>query len=151
MGDFSDIVDQKEYVSTHAWEVTRVFVAKRDRNAMRNAAALFWGGCHMGLSVGINSFVSITPKLMTRVFAACGWKGEILQTGRDALDGEICACRWPINDHVLQTLKRRARPLLEGVSPPFLQTTPWSEPTESSCSVALHELQAPVSTPHHFR
>ena len=148
---FSDVIDPEEYVSNHAWEVTRVFVAKRDKNAVRKAAALFWGGCHMSLDVGLRSVVSITPKLMTRVFAACGWQGEVLQTGRDVQGSEICACRWPVNHDVLQMLKRRAGPSLDNISPPFLQSMPWSEPTESSYRVAPHEMQAPVRAPQHFR
>lgn len=147
---FSDIIDPKDYVSSRAWEVTRVFVARRDRNSVRNAAALFWGGCRMVMSVGVHSVVSITPKLMTRVFATCGWKGEILQTGTDAQGSEICACRWPVNYDVLHTLKRRAGSVLDGVSPPYLHAVPWDKPTISTQSIAPHEFPNPKTESQHY-
>lgn len=147
---FSDVIDPKDYISSHAWEVTRVFVARRDRNSVRNAAALFWGGCHMGMSVGVRSVVSITPKLMTRVFGACGWKGEILQTGVDAQESEICACRWPVNQDVLETLKRRAGSILDDVSPPSLKVVPWNEQTIGTRSIAPHAIPNPETEPQHY-
>ena len=118
---FSDIVDTSEYADHRTWEVTRVFVAKRDPNSVMNAAALMWGGCRVGMSAGVSSFVSITPKFMIRVFGVCGWKGQVLQTGSDMHGGKICACRWPINHDVLAKLERRAGDTIDGWMPPSAQ------------------------------
>ena len=141
IGDvFSDIVDASEYVDSCTWEVTRVFVAKRDANSVKTAAALMWGGCHFGMSMGVTSFVSITPKFMTRVFGVCGWNGQVLQCGSDAQGGEICACRWPLNSDVLAKLKRKAGQILSGVSSPLLNTGLWRSESVCAASVASHEM-----------
>ncbi len=140
IGDvFSDIVEASDYVSIRTWEVTRVFVAKRDVSSVKNAAALMWGGCHVGMSVGVESFVSITPRFMMRVFGVCGWEAQILQNGSDEQGGEVCACRWPLNFDVMAKLKRKAGEVLEGILPPSMNVVPWETAHHA------HESAAPIS------
>ena len=105
---FSDLTDGVEIESPLIWEVTRVFVARHDREAIRHAAALMWAGCRFGLRAGVQFFVSVTPTPMTRVFGACGWPAEIIGRRDYEGDGEICACLWELNEEVCERLAKRA-------------------------------------------
>lgn len=105
---FSDLTDGVQIESSLIWEVTRVFVARRGRASLRNAAALMWAGSEIGLRAGVEFYVSVTPKEMTRVFAACGWPAEIIGERIDDTDGHLCACLWEINRKNTDTLAARA-------------------------------------------
>lgn len=106
---FSDLTDGVQIESSLIWEVTRVFVAKRGKDSVRNAAALMWAGAQMGLKAGVEFYVSVTPKHMTRVFAACGWPAEIIGERVDEKDGHLCACLWEINQKNCDILAAKAR------------------------------------------
>lgn len=105
---FSDLIDSVHMKQPLIWEVTRVFVARRDKYAIRNAAALMWAGCQIGLRVGVQKYVSVTPKQMTRVFAACGWPAKIIGARDEGTDREICGCLWEINEENCERLALRA-------------------------------------------
>ena len=105
---FSDLTDGVQIESPLIWEVTRVFVARRDKNSIRNAAALMWAGSQLGLRAGVQFYVSVTPKYMTRVFAACGWPAEIIGTRDEGTDQEICGCLWEITQENCDKLAKRA-------------------------------------------
>ena len=105
---FADLTDGVEIESPLIWEVTRVFIARRGRDSIRNAAALMWAGCQIGLRSGVQFYVSVTPTVMTRVFAACGWPAEIIGRKRYGADGEICACLWEINEAICERLAKKA-------------------------------------------
>ena len=106
---FSHLTDGVQIESSLIWEVSRVFVARRARNSVRNAAALMWAGAETGLRAGIEFFVSVTPKEMTRVFATCGWPAEIIGESADSKDGHLCACLWEISRKHCDALAARAR------------------------------------------
>lgn len=106
---FSDLTGGVQIESPLIWEVTRVFVANRDRNAVRHAAALMWGGCQVGLRAGVEFFVSVTPKAMTRVFSACGWPPEIIGEEVSDKDGHLCACLWEVTEENAARLADKAR------------------------------------------
>lgn len=146
---FSGVVEPKEYVSDQTWEVTRVFVARRDSSSVRKAAALMWGGCRLGMSAGVHSFISITPRFMARVFATCGWTAKVLQTGQDRQNNEICACRWALNNDILDILKRRTGSLLEDAASSSKISVPWEAPVSVTPNFRLQEAshQSTVS-PH---
>lgn len=105
---FSDLTDGVQIESSLIWEVTRVFVARRGKDSIRNAAALMWAGAEIGLRAGVEFYVSVTPKDMTRVFAACGWPAEIIGERIDEKDGHLCACLWEISRKHCDTLAARA-------------------------------------------
>ena len=69
---FADMTDGVEIESPLIWEVTRVFIANRGQNSIRNAAALMWAGCQIGLRAGVQFYVGVTAATMARVFTACG-------------------------------------------------------------------------------
>ena len=134
---FSDLTDGVQIESSLIWEVTRVFVARRGRNSIRHAAALMWAGAEIGLRAGVEFYVSVTPKNMTRVFAACGWPAEIIGERVDDRDGHLCACLWEINRKNCESLAAKANiepsridlsiyrrpheaPLTKSVEPAFL-------------------------------
>lgn len=106
---FSYLTDGVQIESALIWEVTRVFVARRDKNAIRHAAALMWGGCQVGLRAGVEFFVSVTPKAMTRVFSACGWPPEIIGEEITEKDGHLCACLWEVTQENADRLADKAR------------------------------------------
>ncbi|MEL7467173.1 MAG: acyl-homoserine-lactone synthase [Paracoccaceae bacterium] len=106
---FSDLTDDVAIESSLIWEVTRVFVAERGKDSVRNAARLMWGGAQIGLRSGVEFYVSVTPKYMTRVFAACGWPAEIIGEKVTEKDGHLCACLWEINEKNCDALARKAR------------------------------------------
>ncbi len=104
---FSDLTDGVEIESPLIWETTRFFIAKRGADSRRNAAALMWAGCQLGLRAGIQFYVGVTASHMVRVFRACGWPAEVIGR-RTEPDGEICACLWEVNDEMCDRLRRRA-------------------------------------------
>ena len=105
---FSDLTDNVQIESSLIWEVSRVFVARRGRHSVRNAAALMWAGAEIGLRAGIEFFVSVTPKDMIRVFATCGWPAEIIGERTDDKDGHLCACLWEVSRKHCDALAARA-------------------------------------------
>ena len=105
---FSDLTDGVEIESPLIWEVTRVFVSKRGQSSPRNAAALMWAGCQLGLRAGVEFFVGVTATHMTRVFSACGWPPEIIGSRTTEKDGDISACLWEISQKNCDRLARRA-------------------------------------------
>lgn len=105
---FSDLTDGVQIESSLIWEVTRVFVARRGRDAIRHAAALMWAGAEIGLRAGVEFYVSVTPKNMTRVFAACGWPAEIIGERVDDRDGHLCACLWEVSRKNCDSLAAKA-------------------------------------------
>ena len=105
---FSNLTDGVQIESSLIWEVTRVFVAANGKRAIKDAAALLWGGCQVGLRSGVEFFVSVTPKHMTRVFAACGWPVEIIGEEVTEKDGHLCACLWEVSQSVSDKLAVRA-------------------------------------------
>ena len=106
---FSDMTDGVEIESPLIWETTRFFIADRGRDSVRNAAALMWAGCQLGLRSGIEFFVGVTGGHMTRVFAACGWPAEVIGERRDEKDGHLVACLWEVNEALSESLAKRAR------------------------------------------
>jgi acyl homoserine lactone synthase len=104
---FSDLTDGVEIESPLIWETTRFFVARRGAESRRNAAALMWAGCQLGLRAGVQFYVGVTAAHMVRVFTACGWPAEVIGR-RSEPDGEICACLWEVNDEMCDRLRRRA-------------------------------------------
>lgn len=106
---FSDLTDGVEIESPLIWEVTRVFVARRGQDSIRNAAALMWAGCQIGMRAGVQFYVGVTAATMARVFTACGWKSEIIGRRTTEKDGEICACLWEINQEICDRLARKAQ------------------------------------------
>lgn len=105
---FSDLADGVEIKSPLIWEVTRVFIAQRGQKSPRNAAALMWAGCQLGLQSGAEFFVGVTSARMARVFSACGWPPEIIGRKKTERDGEIAACLWEISQENCNRLARRA-------------------------------------------
>jgi acyl homoserine lactone synthase len=104
---FSDLTDGVEIESPLIWETTRFFIARRGAESRRNAAALMWAGCQLGLRAGVQFYVGVTAAHMVRVFTACGWPAEVIGRRTDP-DGEICACLWEVNDEMCDRLRRRA-------------------------------------------
>jgi acyl homoserine lactone synthase len=104
---FSDLTDGVEIESPLIWETTRFFIARRGAESRRNAAALMWAGCQLGLRSGVQFYVGVTAAHMVRVFTACGWPAEVIGRRTDA-DGEICACLWEVNEEMCDRLRRRA-------------------------------------------
>lgn len=104
---FSDLTHGVEIESPLIWETTRFFVARRGNDGRKQAAALMWAGCQIGLRSGIQFYVSVTPTQMVRLFTACGWPCEVIGRRTDP-EGEICACLWEINEDVCERLRRRA-------------------------------------------
>ncbi len=104
---FTDLTHGVEIESPLIWECTRFFVARRGADSRKNAAALMWAGCQVGLRAGVQFYVGVTAAHMVRVFTACGWPCEVIgrKTGQD---GEICACLWEVNDEMCDRLRRRA-------------------------------------------
>ena len=104
---FADLTDGVEIESPVIWETTRFFIARRGAESRRNAAALMWAGCQLGLRAGVQFYVGVTAAHMVRVFAACGWPAEVIGRRTDP-EGEICACLWEVNDEMCDRLRRRA-------------------------------------------
>ena len=136
---FSDMTDDVQIESPLIWEVTRVFVARRDKNSIRNAAALMWAGCQIGLRAGVQFYVSVTPKQMTRVFAACGWPADIIGRRDEGTDQEICACLWEINQDVCDTLARKAN-----INPGEIDLSIYRRPPQRKA----HPVQFPLGPVH---
>jgi len=105
---FSDMTDGVEIESPLIWEVTRVFVARRGQDSIKNAAALMWAGCQIGLRAGVQFYVGVTAKHMVRVFRACGWPSEVIGERSGGVDGDICACLWEISQENCDRLAARA-------------------------------------------
>ena len=104
---FADLTHGVEIESPLIWECTRFFVARRGADSRKNAAALMWAGCQVGLRSGVQFYVGVTAAHMVRVFTACGWPCEVI--GRRAgPDGEICACLWEVTEEMADRLRRRA-------------------------------------------
>lgn len=120
---FSYLTDGVQIESPLIWEVTRVFVANRGKRAIRDAAALLWGGCQVGLRSGVEFFVSVTPKHMTRVFSACGWPAEIIGEDRSGRNGHLCACLWEVTPDVSDRLAARA-----GIDPAQIDLRTYRKP-----------------------
>lgn len=147
---FSDLTDGVQIESSLIWEVSRVFVAPRGRNSVRNAAALMWAGAEIGLRAGIEFFVSVTPKDMTRVFATCGWPAEIIGERIDDKDGHLCACLWEVTRKHCDALAARAHidPETTGLSiyrkprraPQFKSAVPSFPPPASLPAPALQNV-----------
>lgn len=106
---FSDMTDGVEIESPLIWETTRFFIADRGQDSVRNAAAIMWAGCQLGLRAGIEFYVGVTGAHMTRVFAACGWPAEIIGERKDEKDGHLVACLWEVNQELCDRLAKRAR------------------------------------------
>ncbi|MEM0990953.1 MAG: acyl-homoserine-lactone synthase [Pseudomonadota bacterium] len=106
---FSDMTDGVEIESPLIWECTRFFVADRGRDSVKNAAALMWAGCQLGLRAGLEFYVGITGAHMTRVFVACGWPAEIIGERKDEKDGHLVACLWEVNEELCDRLAKRAK------------------------------------------
>jgi acyl homoserine lactone synthase len=106
---FSDMTDGVQIESSLIWETTRFFIADRGKDSVRNAAALMWAGCQLGLRSGIEFYVGITGAHMTRVFAACGWPAEIIGERKDEKDGHLVACLWEVTAELADRLAKRAR------------------------------------------
>ena len=106
---FSDLTDGVEITSPLIWEVTRVFIARRAQRDPRNAAALMWAGCALGLKAGVAFLVGVTSSHMVRVFSTCGWPPEIIGRKRNERDGEIAACLWQVSPENCDRLAHRAR------------------------------------------
>jgi acyl homoserine lactone synthase len=104
---FSDLTGGVEIESPLIWECTRFFVARRGADSRKNAAALMWAGCQIGLRAGVQFYVGVTAAQMVRVFSACGWPCEVIGRRTDA-EGEICACLWEVNEQMCERLRRRA-------------------------------------------
>lgn len=104
---FSDLTGGVQIESPLIWEVTRFFVSNRTANSRRNAAAIMWAGCQMGLKAGIEFYVGVTASSMVRVFKACGWPSEVIGERADP-DGDISACLWEVNEEICETLRKRA-------------------------------------------
>lgn len=104
---FSGLTDGVEIESPIIWECTRFFVAQRDADSRRHAAALMWAGCEFGLRAGVQFYVGVTAAHMVRVFTACGWPAEVIgrQTGPE---GEVCACLWEVGRGIADGLRDRA-------------------------------------------
>jgi len=105
---FSDMTDGVEIESPLIWEVTRVFIARRGVNSIRNAAALMWAGCQLGLKSGVQFYVGVTAYHMARVFTACGWKSEIIGERKCERDGHLAACLWEISQENCDRLAEKA-------------------------------------------
>ncbi len=106
---FSDMTDGVQIESSLIWETTRFFVADRGKDSVKNAAALMWAGCQLGLKSGIEFYVGITGAHMARVFAACGWPAEIIGERKDEKDGHLVACLWEVTEELSDRLARRAK------------------------------------------
>jgi acyl homoserine lactone synthase len=104
---FSDLTHGVEIESPLIWECTRFFMARRGADSRKNAAALMWAGCQVGLRSGVQFYVGVTAAHMVRVFTACGWPCEVIGR-RTGPEGEICACLWEVNDEMCERLRRRA-------------------------------------------
>jgi acyl homoserine lactone synthase len=104
---FSDLTHGVEIESPLIWETTRFFIARRDGDSRKNAAALMWAGCQIGLRAGVQFYVGVTAAHMVRVFAACGWPCEVIGRRTDS-DGEICACLWEVDEAMCDRLRHRA-------------------------------------------
>lgn len=105
---FSDMTDGVEIRSPLIWEVTRVFIARRGQGTPRNAAALMWAGCQLGLKSGVQFLVGVTAAHMIRVFSACGWPPEVIGRKKTDRDGDIAACLWEVSQKNCDRLARRA-------------------------------------------
>jgi acyl homoserine lactone synthase len=104
---FSELTHGVEIESPLIWECTRFFLARRGAQSRKNAAALMWAGCQVGLRAGVQFYVGVTAAHMVRVFTACGWPCEVIGRRTDP-DGEICACLWEVNEEMCDRLRHRA-------------------------------------------
>lgn len=106
---FSDMTDGVEIESPLIWECTRFFIADRGRDSVKNAAALMWAGCELGLRSGLEFYTGITFAHYARVFAACGWPADIIGEREDEKDGHLVACLWEITKQKSERLASRAK------------------------------------------
>ena len=106
---FSDMTDGVQIESPLIWETTRFFVARRGKDSIRNAAALMWAGCQLGLRSGIEFYTGVTAMHMVRVFSTCGWPAEVIGERKDKVDGHLAACLWEVNEDICERLRRRAK------------------------------------------
>ncbi|MEM7742869.1 MAG: acyl-homoserine-lactone synthase [Pseudomonadota bacterium] len=106
---FSDMTDGVQIESPLIWECTRFFIADRGRDSVKNAAALMWAGCELGLRSGLEFYCGITFAHYARVFAACGWPADIIGERSDEKDGDLVACLWEISQQKSDRLASRAK------------------------------------------
>lgn len=104
---FAHLTDGVEIESPLIWETTRLFIARRGELGRRAAAALMWAGCKFALQNGIAFFVGVAPAHMVKLYAAGGWKPEVIGEASGP-DGDICACLWEVSEEVCEELAKRA-------------------------------------------
>lgn len=139
---FADMTDDVEIESPLIWEVTRVFIARRGKESIRNAAALMWAGCQLGLKSGVQFYVGVTAYQMARVFTACGWKSDIIGERKTGRDGHIAACLWEISQENCDRLAAKA-----GITPGEFNLSVYRKPiTKDFSSDAVRNTLQPIES-----